>query len=164
MSKKDRSIGLGLSDLFKGLGDLLEVAQKLDTKGINELKQSGTFGSTHPKGLRGAYGFSVRVGGASGSTIRSFGNLKPNAGKIEFNETWEPILDVFDEGDYVLVIAELPGVDKEQLQLKLEGKVLHLKANGIRQYEKDIILPYAVKENIISVFQNGIVEITLYKN
>lgn len=163
MKKKDHFYGLGLGDIFRGLGDLLEVVQKMDARDGNVIKKTGEFGSSDSKGLKGAYGFSVRVGGLGGSTIQSFGNMRACAGKVEFTEAWEPIWDVFDEGDHILVVAELPGVEEEQLQLEIVENCLHLKALGIRQYEKNIVLPCNVEDDITSVFKNGIVEITLYK-
>lgn len=162
MKKKDNTIGLG--DIFRGLGDLLELVQRMDLQGLSEVSKSGRFGSTGPRGLKGAYGFSVRVGELGESAIQSFGNLRAGSGKVEFNEAWEPILDVFDEGDRILVVAELPGIDENQLQLEITGEILQLRASGVRNYRKDIVLPCSVSEkDIVSVFKNGIVEITLYK-
>lgn len=162
MKKKENSIGIG--DIFRGLGDLLEVIQKMDLQGVSEVNKTGRFGSSSPRGLKGAYGFSVRVGELGDSSIRSFGNLKAGSGSVEFDEAWEPILDLFDEGDRILVVAELPGIDEDQLQMEISGECLQLRASGVRRYKKDIMLPCPVDEkNIVSVFKNGIVEITLCK-
>lgn len=164
MKKKDLSSGLGLGDLLRGLGDLLEVAQKLDSRGCNEINKTGVFGSANPSGVKGTYGFRINVGGLDGPSFQSFGNLRTSTGKVECKDTWEPILDVFDEDDHILVVAELPGVEEDQLFLEITGECLELKASGVRQYRKSVPLPYVVDEkNIISVFKNGIVEITLFK-
>jgi len=164
MRKKDLSSDLGLGDLLRGLGDLLEVAQKLDSRGCNEINNTGVFGSADPSGLKGTYGFRVKVGGLDGPLFQPFGNLRTGEGKVECKDTWEPILDVFDEDDRILVVAELPGVEEDQLLLEITGGYLELKASGVRQYRKSIPLPCVVDEkNIISVSKNGIVEITLFK-
>ncbi|WP_027364784.1 Hsp20/alpha crystallin family protein [Desulfotruncus alcoholivorax] len=164
MNKKDHSNGLGFGDIFRGLGELLEVLQKMDARGINEIKKTGEFGSSQPKGLKGAYGLRVRIGELGKSTVQSFGNLRADKDTVEFKEVWEPILDVFDEEDHVLVVAELPGIEENQLQLEIVDDCLRLVASGIRNYKKNVPLPCAVEDkNIITVFKNGIVEITLRK-
>ncbi|SFG88742.1 HSP20 family protein [Desulfotomaculum arcticum] len=164
MSKKFNSGGLGFGDIFRGLGDLLEVLQKMDAQGVNEINKTGEFGSSQPKGLKGAYGLRVRIGEPGKSTIQTFGNLRAAKDSVEFKEVWEPILDVFDEEDHVLVVAELPGIEEKQLQLEIVDNCLHLVASGIRNYKKSVPLPCAVEDqNIVTVFKNGIVEITLRK-
>ncbi|ATW26432.1 Hsp20/alpha crystallin family protein [Candidatus Formimonas warabiya] len=164
MGKKDGLGGWGLGDLFKDLGNLLEIIDKMEDMGCNEMSKTGEFGSPGPKGLKGTYGFSIRTSGLGRPMIQPFGNVRAGAGKVEFDETWEPILDVFDEQDHVLVVAELPGISEDQLELKIEDDHLQLRASGLRQYKKNIPLPYAVDENkIVSVLKNGIVEITLPK-
>lgn len=41
---------------------------------------------------------------------------------------WVPAVDLFDRGDKLIVEAELPGVDKESIDISVVGGVLHLKA------------------------------------
>ncbi len=162
MKKKDHSFDFNIGNIFKTFGDLLEVVQQLDARGTGESKKTGEFSTA--RGLKGAYGFSVRVGGLGSPTIQSFGNFRAGEGKSGFDESWEPILDVFDEGDRILVVTELPGVDEGQLHLELADNTLFIKADGVRYYQKQVELPEPVDENnIVSAFKNGIVEITLYK-
>lgn len=164
MKKTDNSIGVGIIDIFKGLGSLLETVQKMNARGCNELSKVSEFGSSGTKGLKGAYGFRIRVGGLGEHTVQSFGNLQTNDGKCEFVESWEPIVDVFDEGNCILVVVELPGVDSDHLQLDVVNGFLIIKASGPRYYSREVALPCAVDEDKTrSVFKNGILEITLYK-
>jgi HSP20 family protein len=48
--------------------------------------------------------------------------------------TWTPLVDVKEEPYRFLVIADLPGMKKEDIQISLEQNVLTLK--GERQFEK----------------------------
>lgn len=48
--------------------------------------------------------------------------------------TWSPLVDIKEEKDCFLVIADVPGVKKENIDISLENHVLTLK--GERQFEK----------------------------
>lgn len=70
----------------------------------------------------------------------------------------EPIVDVLEGKDGITVIAELPGVSEEELQISLEGSDLHISAGKFR---KIIALPHAVKEIREKSHKNGILQIKL---
>ena len=48
--------------------------------------------------------------------------------------SWSPLVDIKEEKDCFLVIADIPGVNKEDVSISLEQHVLTLK--GERQFEK----------------------------
>lgn len=48
--------------------------------------------------------------------------------------TWSPLVDIKEEKDCFLVIADVPGVKKENIDISLENHVLTLK--GERQFEQ----------------------------
>lgn len=48
--------------------------------------------------------------------------------------SWSPLVDIKEEKDCFLVIADVPGVKKEDIDISLENHVLTLK--GERQFEK----------------------------
>jgi HSP20 family protein len=74
------------------------------------------------------------------------------------------IADTFDEGDRLMVVAELPGVDEKDMEVEIKGNrlVLFVKSQG-RQYHKDIDLPCAVKDRPSLTYKNGILRISLEK-
>ncbi|WP_454783308.1 Hsp20/alpha crystallin family protein [Legionella sp. WA2022007384] len=49
--------------------------------------------------------------------------------------TWSPLVDIKEENNCFLVIADVPGVKKEDIDISLENHVLTLK--GERQFEKN---------------------------
>ncbi|MBU4299005.1 Hsp20 family protein, partial [Patescibacteria group bacterium] len=95
--------------------------------------------------------------------------------EIKITETREPIVDVFDEKEHILVVAELPGVLEESIKLDLKGDILILEAGDEkRKYKKEILLPrlrqgfggQAAKvdfEKREVNFKNGVLEIKLKK-
>lgn len=77
----------------------------------------------------------------------------------------EPIVDVFEEEDRVMVMAELPGVEEKDINLDIEGNTLTISADTpARKYHKKIVLPTPVKKEYIeSTYRNGILEVKLKK-
>ncbi|MHB8126380.1 MAG: Hsp20/alpha crystallin family protein [Desulfitobacteriaceae bacterium] len=164
MKKKDLSVGFDLGNLLRGLGGLLETLQKVDNQGCHEINKIGQFGSSDPQKLKGVYDFKVRFGELNDSSIQPFGSLRTSTHKIEHGEIREPIPDMFDEGDHILVIFELPGIEENQLKMQIVDGYLQLRANGAQNYRVNIPLPCPVDEKtIIYLFKNSILEITLQK-
>jgi HSP20 family protein len=97
--------------------------------------------------------------------IETFGNVKETAKGPVVEEVREPIVDVFDEKDHILVLVELPGVSKEKIKVDINGDILNLSTSDKgRQYAKEILLPHKVNaETLKTSYKNGILEITLDK-
>jgi len=155
--------------LFKGLGKFVELVEKVEEAG-GEIKRKGEIKGK--EGVRGIYGFSIRTGIGERPKIQTFGNIKTvkekEKAKPEFKitETREPIVDVFDEKDHILVVVELPGINEREIKTSLKGDILILEAGGEekRKYYKEILLPAKVDfEQKETNFKNGILEIKLKK-
>jgi HSP20 family protein len=159
----------GLGNLFKGLGDFFSLVERLAEQGERLGEQAGQVSRqrefTSDGGTRGVYGFSVRMGIGGTPTVEPFGNVRATSAGPVVSETREPLVDVFDEGDEVVVIAELPGVQEKDIHLDLTGDVLALSAAGPkRKYEKEILLPAAVDPaKCKQGYQNGYLELRYAK-
>lgn len=70
-----------------------------------------------------------------GELFNDFFNLQKqdDSSYIE-TSTWSPLVDIKEEKDCFLVIADVPGVKKENIDISLENHVLTIK--GERQFEK----------------------------
>ncbi|MFC4358383.1 Hsp20/alpha crystallin family protein [Halobium salinum] len=75
----------------------------------------------------------------------------------------ETHVDVYDEGAQVRVVADLPGVEKDGIELKCDGELLTISAvSDRREYDERIRLPARVDEHSASAsFNNGVLEVTL---
>ena len=159
-------LDFGLGGLFKGLGNLIELAGKLAEEG-EELKKQKEFVFKTPSGKegRGVFGFSVRTLAGGEPVVSTFGNIKRTPKGPVVEEVREPLVDVFDEKGCIRLIAELPGVNQEEISVEVRGDILNLKAEGKeRKYAKEILLPAKVKaESLHQSFHNGVLEITLQK-
>lgn len=151
--------------LLGGLANLLEKLGELAEKG-EELRQSGEFETTAgDKPVRGVYGFSIKTGlGEEGVKVEPFGNVHKDSrsGKTVVDEVHEPLVDVFEEQDHVSVVAEMPGIGADDVQLELKDDILSISAaRGIKKYRKEVLLPRSFKpEQMSHSCRNGILEVT----
>lgn len=151
---------ISFGGLFKGLGNLIDLAAKLNEEGVT--KKGEIKGLS--QGAKGVYGFSIRSL-AGKPVLESFGNIRETARGPVVEEVREPMVDIFDEKGHLLIIAELPGVAEDNIKIEVAGDILHLSAtNGDRKYAREILLPGKVKpESVKSSYKNGILEIILEK-
>ncbi|MGV1005615.1 MAG: Hsp20/alpha crystallin family protein [Candidatus Nanopelagicales bacterium] len=126
--------------------------------------RSGSFNL--PNGAQGVYGFSFRgLGDDQSPSVSEFGNVKMTNEGAVVSDVREPLVDVFDEGEEILVVFELPGVADGDAQVELNGDVLALSARGQRhRFESETLLPAAVQaESGRSDHANGYLQIRYTK-
>jgi len=128
----------GLSNLIEKLGELAETGEELSRSG--ELTDSA--GKVH-----GVYGINVRTAlGDQGQTelkVEPFGNVRRREHDAPpGDDVREPLVDVHEENDHVLVVVELPGVAKENVDVKVADGHFNLCAHrGKTTYRKEFDLP-----------------------
>lgn len=156
---------LGLGGLFKGIEKLVDIAGKLQEG--SQINKEGEINFDHlKKGMKGVYGFTIKSATGGGKpTVETFGNIKktPEGPKVE--EEREPMTDMFDEKDEIIVIAEMPGIEEGDLKIDLKGDILDISAErNTRKYHKELLLPVqAEKEKMKVKYNNGILEIRIEK-
>ncbi len=159
----DDKAGGVLGGLFSGLTELIEKLGELAETG-EELSKSGTLPSDEKKGVKGVYGFSVKVGlGGEGQKVVPFGNIRRDSrtGRPVVHEVREPMTDVFEEEEHVLVIAEMPGVEAGDVKADIKQDILSFSAEcEDRKYGKEVLLPAECSPESLRIsVKNGIVEI-----
>jgi HSP20 family protein len=110
------------------------------------------------------YGFSVNQRPGEEPEVREFGNIRPEGGKFEIGER-KPLIDVFDTDKAVQIVAEMPGIEKEDVELSAEGRDLEIRASrGDRRYHEFVELPADVDiDSAKASYKNGVLDITLNK-
>lgn len=94
---------------------------------------------------------------------------------------WTPAVDIYENSDFVVVKAELPGVEKDRISVEVKEGVLTLR--GERRFDKELkeesyhriersygsfqrsfSLPVSVdQEKVTARFKNGVLEVKLPK-
>jgi HSP20 family protein len=165
MSKK-RYIKDGYKEVYLviqgGVTDILEKLGELAEKGESLSRAGEIYGKD--KDVKGVYGFSVKVGlGGEGAKVEPFGNIRRDekTGESFVHEVREPMVDVFEEEDHTLVVAEMPGIGTQDVQIDIKDDLLTINAKrGDKKYCKEVLLPRAYPPEKMEVScNNGVLEI-----
>jgi len=114
-------------------------------------------------GKKYVYGFQMHSGPDGKPVVEEFGNVPKEGAQLPASDEREPLVDVIDGEEEVTVIAELPGVSKEDIDLKTDDKTLTIKVdNEKRRYFKEVSLPAKIKsDSVKATYKNGILEVKL---
>jgi HSP20 family protein len=185
-TKKELNIGgklnilgfeLDLEELLNSpeglVGRLEDLREKLKKAGGKELlsdeewKQGGASitGHIRTSGLLGDREF--HIGTMGGHTRKEGKRACRETSTPEIPEIIEPPVDVFDEGEEITIIADVPGVNMDELELKLDGDKLTISTTekAKRNYQKEIRLEHPLDiDSMESNCRNGVLEIRIRKS
>jgi HSP20 family protein len=73
------------------------------------------------------------------------------------------MIDIFEEPDHVLVVAEMPGIGEDDVTLDLKDDILTIAAErGPKKYRKEVLLPASFdSEKLSRTCRNGMLEVRL---
>jgi len=150
-----------VKDRLEELREKLKKAGGKEVLSDEEWGQGGVSISGHLRtgGILGEREYHI---GTAGSPTRRRGQEKVSKPP----EAVEPAVDVFHEAEEIIVIAEVPGVELADLELRVKDDVLFLttKPAARRNYLKKIELGSPVDESSLkATCRNGILEIHLQK-
>jgi HSP20 family protein len=158
----------GLGGILKGLGSLVDKLGELAETGGEFSKTGEIQGPGSGKEVRGIYGFTVKVGlGGEGVKVEPFGNIRRDeaSGQSVVQEVREPAVDIFEERDHTLVVAEMPGIGAEDVRLEVNDDLLTITAEkGEKKYKKEVLLPESFPREKMQVScANGVLEVRCVK-
>ena len=115
-------------------------------------------------------GFNVHFRPDGTPVVDSFGNLKTKPGEPGEPKEYgvrKPLVEISEEATQIIVIAEMPGVTKEDIELKATSHSLTISTENSktdRNYYKEVELPAAINSDYAKArYQNGILEVKLKK-
>lgn len=155
------------NDIFeKVLKNMPPEFQNLSPEEIKKefMKNKDKFGFKGPF----MYGVNVNLGPDGKPKVDSFGNINKKAsGKPIVKDVREPLVEVTEEDDQIVVIAEMPGITREEIELKATSNSLTIstKSNNFgRNYYKEIDIPVAIDSSYAkAMYRNGILSVKLKK-
>lgn len=135
-----------MSKQFMDIDDIFE-----DLKSTDNLQ---TFGPYY-------YGYTMTVGPDGKPIVKEFGNVKP--AMLPTSDTREPYVDVLvDDKEKILkLVAEMPGVEKKDIKILVEGRTVNLDAvHGEKKYHTKVPIKQKVDEDSVkATYANGILEV-----
>lgn len=107
------------------------------------------------------YGYTMTVGPDGKPVVKEYGNVKP--GLLPTSDTREPIVDtIVDEKEKVVkLIAEMPGVEKTDVKVVVENKIVELSAeHDKKKYHAKVPVQQKIDENSAKAsYKNGVLEV-----
>ena len=158
-------------DMNKMMEDMFKEISSYGPKELvreRKLPDGGTIREMGPF----VYGYSMTVGPDGKPVIREFGNVKPSLKrtpfglakpKLEVKEEREPLVDTIVDEETVKIVAELPGVERSDINLEGSENTLTISVNTPhRKYKKELELPAEVDpDSSKATYKNGVLEVVL---
>jgi HSP20 family protein len=106
---------------------------------------------------------------------------RPREDEGDYLGNWSPVVDIYDKGGEVVIHAELPGMKKEDIDIRVENNVLTLRGKRERKEEvkeegyfrseraygsfsRSFSLPTSVDvKKIVAEYKDGVLSLTLPK-
>lgn len=168
------------SSIFGDIERMMEEMEKEMTETFKEMQDtlpSDTYreirqpdGSTRRVYGPFVYGYSVNIGPDGKPVITEFGNMKPGltgegGSPLNLQERREPLVDIIEDDGSVKVLAELPGVEKQDIRLYATPGGLTISVdNPERKYYKELEFTAEVDQSTArSTYRNGVLEIVFSK-
>ncbi|MHA1521138.1 MAG: Hsp20 family protein [Promethearchaeota archaeon] len=167
-----RSFRKIFNTMLKNMKDINFDPDQLKNMNPDDLKK---FMASNKMGMKGPFVYGMNFGfGPDGKPIaNSFGNVtsKPE-GDSEIKMERDPLIDIYEEDidgkPHLVVVAEVPGVQKANIELKASPFELEIVASSpenekpARNYRKIIPLPSEIKPDVAKArYNNGILEVRL---
>jgi len=113
------------------------------------------------------HGYKIEFGPDGKPQIEDFGNrsIRSPEGIPSISEEIEPLTDIIEGENDVAITVEIPGVEKEDINLVATEDTLEIKVDSPkRKYHKRVDLPCNVKtKSTKATYKNGILDIVLDK-
>ncbi|WP_292387117.1 archaeal heat shock protein Hsp20 [Methanosarcina sp. UBA5] len=112
------------------------------------------------------YGFSLTQRPGEEPEIREFGNIpmfeQTETEEKRYLDTRKPLIDVLETEETVHVIAEIPGIEKENIRLNATDLILDIETiDGNPKYSEHVELPVKVDpQSAKATYKNGVLEVT----
>jgi HSP20 family protein len=187
-SRRSRRAGegfFGFPDIFRGFDEMrtemerefeeqFKDIENIAPKDLVREYETSTGGKVREYGPF-VYGYSMTIGPDGRPKVREFGNVKSplsssRAGGGSFNKPLisserQPLADVTTTDKEVKVVAEMPGVSKQNIIVNVHDNSVEITTTDTeRKYREVVQIPPETDiETATSTYKNGILEITFNK-
>jgi HSP20 family protein len=155
----------GIDDDF--IRDLLDDDRVMDDIRRMAEEMMKMFTTAQP-GKPFVHGFKIQYGPDGKPKIEDFGNkpIKSPKGESLISEEREPLTDIIEGDNDVAVTVEIPGVEKEDIDLNVTKEILEIRVDTHkRKYHKNLNLPCDVlPKTTKATYKNGILDVVIKRS
>ncbi len=145
-----------ISEELERLGDLIDETIQ---------KAFETASEKTPVHRTRVQGFSIITGPDGKPRIHEFNNRKPQQEEPEISEDTEPLVDLIEDAETLVVLASLPGVKRDAIDLRTTVNRLTISVDtpNLECY-KELKLPAKVDpKSAHASYKNGVLEVKIKK-
>lgn len=106
------------------------------------------------------YGFSLQVGPDGVPHVEHFGNVRPMSGGESLREPFTSSM-IDDKNNELNITVEMPGIQKEDIEVNATENDVTIRAEGERKYYKSLKTSVPVDpDSAKAKYNNGVLEVT----
>jgi len=144
-----------------------EIQKMFETTNFKDIVEDMMRGGNIDPNKRFVRGFSFNIGPDGKPKLTEFGNrpMKTPKGTPTVSDEIEPLTDIIEGDEDVAITVEIPGVEKDDIDLNVTDDTLEIKVDEPnRKYHKLVNLPCDVKpKSTRATYKNGILDVVLDK-
>lgn len=135
---------------------------------IDETMQKAFEGSSESSPIKRnrAKGFSIKFGPNGRPRIQEIGHRRPWQEEDDIADDQDPLVDLIEDGENLIILVALPGVEKEAIDLRVTENCLTFSVDGTDfEWYDELKLPARVNpKSAHASFKNGVLEVKLNKS
>lgn len=109
-------------------------------------------------------GFSITIGPDGKPTFREIGPSTSISEPKDAREEREVYVDIIDEKEHYLILADMPGVEEDKIEVYIRDNKLVIKGKGVNSYYKIIELPKDASNKIKDwKYEHGVLKVKVDK-
>lgn len=165
-------------EMFEQVREMMEQMSNMDVEDMSKMDPEDfedfegdingfTFTNMRDMGENPGFGGFGPFGPEAGEGPSAGPNFNPGAGPARDPASGGSThVDLLDEGDVVRVVADVPGVEKDDIEVSVSGDELRIHASREgREYDERVALPPKVDETTgDATYNNGVLEISFEKH
>lgn len=153
MPKKRNNIDINLENI----DDINNFLNKI----VQDIVSNQRYGTGNGPSV---YSFNIRLDRNDVPVVRSVQGVNPQQSAASSRQK-EPLIDIIEKKDYVILIAEMQGIGKNKIALIASAASVRITSSDAnRVYDRIVTLPSGVDpKSAAARYNNGILEITFRK-
>ena len=147
------------NDIYEELKKLGELINETMEKAFENSSENPPVRSNRIKG------FSIKIGLDGNPRIRELNDPQPLQDETVISDDLAPLIDIIEEEETLVVLAALPGVEKDEIDLRLTEDCLTVSVDAVNfEWCDELKLPTRVKpKSARASYKNGVLEVRIKK-
>jgi HSP20 family protein len=145
--------------------DIYEELEKLGDLIDESIQKASETSEKTPVRRNRVQGFSIKIGPDGKPRIQEFNNRHSWQNEPEISDDPEPLVDLIDDGETLVVLAALPGVKKDAIDLCVTENCLTVSVDTADlEWYNELKLPTRVDpKSARASYKNGVLEVKVKK-